>query len=295
MKRAIIQGLKLARHLARLVFPSLAEVVQKRINERNERRHWDERIKDVLTCPDNVLLPRVANAGKVINGYQVMHNGIEVVVNGYYGNGITRMLEANRGCHEPQEEALFQTIVRSLSPGAVMIEAGAYWAFYSMWFCKEVSEAKTYLIEPEKGNLEIGRNNFAHNNCCGDFSHGYVGAKPGTANDGVGVVALDEFAAQRGLTHIHVLHADVQGSEMDMLSGCHHLLSSHSLDYLFISTHSQMLHRRCSDTLEQHGYRILATVDMLETYSVDGILVACSPRVIPPKFSQPSKKRHFSP
>lgn len=289
------------RRLAKAAFPSLAASVQRWLNERNQRhfledhRHWDERIRDVISCPDNTRLPRVANAGCIINGIQVMHNGIEVIVDGYYGNGITRMLAANGGCHEPQEEVVFESIVRSLPPGAVMIEAGAYWAFYSIWFCKTIPQARAYLIEPEKINFDIGKQNFAHNNCQGEFSHGYVGALPGRADDGLSIIAIDEFTAERGLDHVHLLHADVQGAELELLTGSKNLLSSHAVDYLFISTHTMELHSQCIDALQQHGYRILASVDMTETYSVDGILVACSPTVTPPVFEHPSKKpKHYS-
>ncbi len=219
-----------------------------------------------------------------------MHNGIEVEVNGYYGDGITRMLLANRGCHEPQEEVVFQHVVETLPANAVMIEAGAYWAFYSIWFSKTVTDARIYLIEPEEANLEVGRRNFAHNDCEGEFTRGYVGSRPGKAADGVDIIAIDAFAAQRGLNHIHMLHADVQGFELEMLDGCNRLLSAQAVDYLFISTHSQELHLQAAERLVQHGYRILVSVDMEESYSLDGILVACSQAVTPPAFGHPSRK-----
>ncbi len=223
-----------------------------------------------------------------------MHNGIEVEVNSYYGDGITRMLAANRGCHEPQEEVVFQHVVRSLPAHAVIIEVGAYWSFYSMWFAKTVVDARIYLIEPEAANLDVGRRNFAHNHCKGEFTRGYVGARPGKAADSIEIISVDEFAAERALDHIHMLHADVQSFELKMLDGCTRLLSIQAVDYLFISTHSQDLHRKCTERLVQHGYRILASVDMEESYSLDGILVACSPAVSAPVFDPPSKKTPHS-
>jgi hypothetical protein len=270
--------------------PSLVKKVRSWIDNRNERIHWEDRIKDVLECPDNVLLQRVSNAGTVTNGWQVMHNGIEVLVDGYYGNGITRMLTANRGCHEPQEEVVFDAIVNSLPPGAIMVEAGAYWAFYSMWLLKLDPEARVFLIEPEDKNLNIGKRNFEHNSCKGNFTHAYVGAAPGTSDSGVPIVAMDSFATDHGLAHIHLLHADVQGFEIELLYGAESLLSSKRIDYLFISTHSPELHRQSSDRLRLLGYDILVSVDLHETHSVDGVLVACSPTVTPPSFPHPSKK-----
>src|SRR5262245_7532451 len=118
--------------------------------------HWDQRIADVVACPDNARLQRVPDAGRITDNYQVMHNGIKVVVEGYYVDGIARMLTANRGSHEPQEEVVFDDIVRSLPKGAVMVEAGAYWGFYSLWFCQVVEEARVYLIEPSEENLAVG-------------------------------------------------------------------------------------------------------------------------------------------
>lgn len=289
-RHLIRKSLSLARDLVRPFAPALAKSISRRINDINERYHWMDRIHDVLACSDNMRLPRVAGAGSIMNGFQVMHNGIEVLSDGYYGNGMTQLLKANRGCHEPQEEVVFDSIVRSLPPAAVMIEAGSYWAFYSMWFCKVVPHPRAYLIEPEEANLEIGRKNFAHNNCEGEFSRGYVGATPATAADGLEIIALDNFAAHRGLDHIHVLHADVQGFELNMLLGCQRLLADHSVDYFFISTHSMELHHQCRDMLVQHDYRILASIDLEETCCVDGILVASSPKVSAPAFAPPSKK-----
>lgn len=291
MHRHLIRnGLSLTRNLVQPFAPALAKSISRRINDINERYHWNDRIQDVLACADNSRLPRVSGAGRIKNGFQVMHNGIEVLSDGYYGHGMTRMLEANRGCHEPQEEVVFDSIVRSLPSRAVMIEAGAYWGFYSMWFCKVVTHARAYLIEPEEANFEIGKKNFAHNNCQGEFSRGYVGAAPGMAPDGVHILALDEFAAERGLDHVQVLHADVQGFELQMLMGCQRLLAGHNVDYFFISTHSMDLHHQCLEVLLQHGYRILVSIDMEETCCVDGILVACSPKVNVPAFEPPSKK-----
>src|SRR5262245_43352844 len=75
---------------------------------------WAQRHLDVLGCPDNDHIPRVADAGAVRDGTQVMHNGIRVHVGSYYGSEVTRMLERNRGVHEPQEERVFGEVLRHL-------------------------------------------------------------------------------------------------------------------------------------------------------------------------------------
>src|SRR3954464_7231994 len=70
-------------------------------------RFWPQRYKDVLSSADNAFIPRVPDAGKVIDGAQVMHNGLRIARGSYYGYPITRMLRLNRGVHEPQEERAF--------------------------------------------------------------------------------------------------------------------------------------------------------------------------------------------
>jgi len=256
-----------------------------------EKRHWDSRIADVYCCPDNDRIPRVPDAGKIKDGFQVMHNGIHVLVDGYYGKGITRMLAKNRGCHEPQEEVVFGEVLQSLPEGATMLEAGAYWGFYSMWFCQEIAEAKVFLIEPEDLNYAIGKKNFLKNNYAGDFTQAYVGAAAHINSNGKLTVTIESFMKEKGIERLDILHADVQGFEFEMLTGAANVFKNHLIDYIFLSTHSADLHEQCAGFLRSLGYRLIASLDLEQTCSVDGILVACSPLVKPPDFKHPSQKR----
>jgi hypothetical protein len=274
----------------RVSFPAAFQMLDKRRAALGERRHWDQRIADVIGSPDNARLRRVADAGKIQEGYQIMHNGLKVVVDGYYGDGITRMLIANRGCHEPQEEVVFEAIIQTLPEGAVMVEAGAYWGFYAMWFCQVIQNAKVFLIEPSEENLAIGQRNFRKNRFYGDFSRAYVGTKPQEHPDGARIVTIESFLQEKGLARVNLLHADVQGHELEMLQGARSLLESRDVDYLFLSTHTMELHVECAEFLDKKGYRVLVSVDLEESHSLDGLLVACSPQVTPPPFAPPSKK-----
>jgi hypothetical protein len=260
-----------------------------------ERRQWDRRIQDALACPDNSRLKRVPDAGRIVGGCQIMHNGLRVLTDGYYGHRVTRMLKLNRGCHEPQEEVVFDAILPCLPPGAVMIEVGAYWAFYSMWMQKVVKGGRSLLIEPSAGSLEVGRANFKLNGFTGDFTHAYVGEKPGLDKDGTPVVSIGSFVEQHRLARIHLLHADIQGAEMDMLRGTDSLLRSQRIDYLFISTHSEPLHDECALFLQDRRYRVLVSISLQESYCWDGVLVACAPHIEPPAFPHPSRKPRREP
>lgn len=121
---------------------------------------------------DNTCIPRTSDAGSVRDGLQVMHNGIAIRQGCYYGEGIELMLRINRGVHEPQEERVFGELLKVLPEGAVMMELGAYWAFYSIWFQSSVPNARSILIEASMENLEAGRSNFAINKMTGSFIGG---------------------------------------------------------------------------------------------------------------------------
>jgi hypothetical protein len=87
-----------------------------------------------------------------------------------------------------------------------------------------------------------------------------------------------------------ILHADTQGHEIDALLGAKNSLSRKVIDYVFLSSHANELHRRCIETLRQHEYRILADIDLLETFSFDGLIVGQSSNVPEVPFSQLSLK-----
>jgi len=128
---------------------------------------WNERIALVLASADNQKIKYVEDAGTFKGKWLVMHNGIIIDPLSYYGFAMLKILRDNRGIHEPQEEYVFQEVLKDIPEGATMIELGAYWSFYSMWFNKEVKNAKNYMIEP--WNIDSGRMNFELNKLEGKF------------------------------------------------------------------------------------------------------------------------------
>ncbi|HJP64191.1 MAG TPA: hypothetical protein VJ844_12165 [Mucilaginibacter sp.] len=85
------------------------------------------------------------------------------------------MLVKNKGVHEPQEERVFQEVLKDLRANSTMVELGSYWAFYSMWFLSKIEGGKTYLYEPSAENLAVGKINYQENNFKGDFNHAFIG------------------------------------------------------------------------------------------------------------------------
>lgn len=236
--------------------------------KKSEWNNFEGRIREVVSDPNNMFIPRQQNAGKIIDGYLIMHNGIKVYPNSYYGDFTTKMLQVNRGVHEPQEERVFAQVLPYIPEGGVIIELGAYWSFYSMWFYKEVRNALCYLIEPDKNSLEIGKKHFEINNMRGDFTLGGIGENS---------IKIDNFLKGRGLKRVDILHSDIQGTEFEMLLGARKSIAENVIKYFFISSHSQELHYKCLDFLKRHGYIIIASADFnKQTYCYDGVLVARS-------------------
>lgn len=248
------------------------------------RLEWLKRIDDVLKSPELKLIKKVPNAGTITNGYQIMHNGIKIVKDSYYAYPITKMLTLSKGVHEPQEEYAFKEVLKSVSKNGTMLELGAYWGFYSMWFNKEIKNAHNYLIEPEPVNLRYGMKNFDLNKMKGSFYQGYIGKKNDLAEDGINILSIDEFTASQNIKFVDLLHADIQGFEIDMLKGAKRMLKEKLIGFIFISSHSQKLHNNCLKILRDAHYKIVTEISPEESYSVDGLIVAKKP-----KFPGPDK------
>ncbi len=231
------------------------------------------RFREIVSDPLNLLIERVPMAGVVEDGLVWLHNGNRAPASGkgaYYGD-FSQILIINRGVHEPLEEYVFQELLRRMPPAPVMLELGAYWGHYSMWLKRMRPQARVFMVEPRSKWLHAGEANFARNGLEGEFIEGFVAA---------GQFEVDPFVLDRGIDHLDILHCDIQGSEHEMLEGATGLLGRKAVDYLFISTHGQKLHRKVATRLQENGYRVEVSSDFdHETTSLDGLIFASSPRV----------------
>ena len=232
-----------------------------------------ERMRDVVSDPMNLLIERVPQAGYVDSKRRViLHNGNRVPVAGrhsYYGD-FSDLLVINRGVHEPLEEYCFQETLRRIRrPAPVMIELGAYWAHYSMWLKSRFPVARCTMVEPIRRNINAGRKNFQTNGFDGTFIQANV-----SADD----FRVDEYMSTSQTEHVDILHSDIQGFEAAMLDDARQTLSSHRVDYVFVSTHSDELHVAVVDKLRGYGYRIEASSCFSDhSTSYDGFVLASSP------------------
>jgi Methyltransferase FkbM domain len=246
----------------------------KDLNE-DELQEWSQRIALVLSSSDNEKINCVENAGTLKDGLLVMHNGIVIEPLSYYGYPILQMLLNNRGIHEPQEEYVFQEVLKEIPDGATMLEIGAYWSFYSMWFNKNIKNAKNYMIEP--CNIDYGKTNFKSNRLKGNFFQYYIADKPSINENGSVNISVDSFIKDNNIDFVDILHSDIQGYELLMLKGAHNLLTKRKVGYVFISTHSDDLHADCQGLMNDMGFIRLCSANLQETFSQDGLLVYKNP------------------
>jgi len=103
-----------------------------------------------------------------------------------------------------------------------MLELGAYWGHYSLWFSKCLRKKSCVLVEPEIKNLESGKEKFANNGYSGKFINQFV------AKD---AFTVDDFMRDNACScpEITLLHSDIQGYGEEMLVSSKQTLSMKKL------------------------------------------------------------------
>jgi hypothetical protein len=229
------------------------------------------RFREIVSDPLNLLITRDSVAGMVEDEFVYLHNGNKVPISGIfsYYDEFSKILVINRGVHEPLEEYVFQELLKILPQDPTMLELGAYWGHYSMWLKKNHPKATVYLVEPDETNIQAGKYNFQQNKFEGKFIKAFVGKSQ---------FEVDTFMKTEPVVHLDVLHADIQGYEVEMLEGCSNAIQEKIIDYIFVSTHSQEIHHNVIDKLSLFGYRIEVSADVdYETTSFDGFVFASNP------------------
>lgn len=265
-----------------------------------------------VSCPDADAIPKVEDAGQTreVDGQrvQVMHNGILVTEGGYYGEWTTEIIRKLRGHHEPQEERVFDEIMNRLkvdsTPPQVMIEFGAFWSYYSIWFCHVLLRSRAIAIEPDPAWLKVGSQNAALNHLTDriHFVHAAIGDKPGEqllfpaesdlfqGNPGhperyVTQCDLASVLEMERLEHIDLLLADVQGAETILLERGRELFAKGAVRFLCIATHhhsisgNALTHQMALTLLTDLGAHVICEHSVSESFAGDGLIaVSFDPR-----------------
>lgn len=251
------------------------------------------RVRMTLDCHDTDAIPKVADAGEVIEQdgqrVQIMHEGTRVVADGYYGDWMTDVIRGLRGHHEPQEELLFHHLLAHVRPGSQFVELGAYWAYYTNWYLGAVPGATALCVEPESACLDVGRRNLALNGRSATFVQAFVGSCSERSRVGrLECLDMDAVLARVDGRPIEVLHMDVQGAELPFIESMRRAVAEHKVRFIVVSTHHESAfstyqklstgatttHEDCVRALQSLGAKVFVDHDVYESYSGDGLIVA---------------------
>ncbi len=254
------------------------------------------RIAMTTSCTDSNYIPKVKHAGSIKRigeqDYQVMHNGVLVEHEGYFGDWMSDTIKRLKGHHEPQEEKVFHELLKLLPAGATMIELGAYWAYYSIWFNKTVKNAVNYCCEPDPKNIALGKRNAAVNKtknmnfvegAAGKDHNKVISFKPQEGDFPpvkVPIKSVDGLVEENSIQQIDILHMDIQGAELVALEGAVEAIKNGKVRFLMISTHhylmseDSLMHEKCLARIKELGGHIVVEHAIHESFSGDGLIAA---------------------
>ena len=93
--------------------------------------------------------------------------------------------------------------------------------------------------------VNLGQRNFALNNIEGEFVQAEIGIEK---------FDLCSYLENNSVNFIDILHSDIQGNELEMLDNMSPFFENKKIKYVFISTHSQILHESCIEFLNKKNY-----------------------------------------
>jgi FkbM family methyltransferase len=255
------------------------------------------RVLMTTSCRDADSITKVDDAGAIRDEggrrVQVMHNGVLVEAGAYYGEWMAEIIRCLRGHHEPQEERVFDQIMRRLTgqhTQPAMIEFGSFWTYYGLWFCHAIPGGRVVAVEPDSAYLEVGRRNAALNDLSDavTFVHAAIGDEPGRSmpfqaeSDGheypVQQCDLDSVLRGVDLERVDLVLADVQGAETMLLRRAVESLRAGRVRFLVVSTHHHSIsnwaltHQDALRLLTDLGAHVICEHTVGESFSGDGLI-----------------------
>ena len=248
-----------------------------------------------IGCRDSDPIPKCELAGKIIesNGelVQVMHNGLKVQAGGYYGDWMSHIIRSLEGHHEPQEELIFYHLLRYVRNSSLIVELGCFWAYYSLWYLREVPNSTAIGIEPDR-DLLIGQHNANLNKLSNriEFINAWIGGQElqnysaPTENSSKPIsLPMHNGESLIGLSGgkvVELLHLDTQGAELDFIKSLKVAADKKLVRFVMVSTHHSSIsgsantHFDCLQQLRFLGGNILVEHDVIESFSGDGLILA---------------------
>lgn len=240
------------------------------------RHKYYRKFRHIVSDPLNKVIPRVEGAGNLSNdGYVILYNGLKILPNSYCNDKASDIFYINQGIYEPQQQYAFIQIINKIKNSCsnpIMMELGSYVGIYSMTFLQINTNGKCYCIEPDMDKLEVGKKHFIINDM---IDRGvFINDKIGLSDNSV-----DKLITDNNIDKLNVLHSDIQGYEYEMLQGSVKSLSNKLIDYLFISTHNNIIHEQCVEFLKLYDYNVVVSLNIDKSYSDDGFILGCSSNI----------------
>lgn len=238
----------------------------------------------------------------MIKSVHEFDNGVKVYE--YHLLDIQKERYATNNVHEEDEEPVFLEMLSKIKEGGTYVNVGAAIGYYPLLAASTRSDLNIVVYEP----LAVHRKYFCENITLNGYEiSGFKIYKEGVyrregdvsfsvmhygsmikederkknffqkflerlTNSRVDCVTL-EGVSNREKNDIDFLQMDIQGLELDVLNAAEKVLLQHKIKRFLIGTHSESIHRNCTNILIRNGYRIL--YDVYETkHQPDGILLA---------------------
>lgn len=249
-----------------------------------------------VNCRDCDGIAKVSGAGGIVahdgECVQIMHNGLRVVAGGYHGNWMSRVIAGLEGHHEPQEERIFHHLLQAARPETLMVELASHWAYYALWYLRDVPRSRALCVEPDPQHMSIGRRNAALNDLAGRvrFVEAWVGENAQRLHTGrcestgecrtlpqLDMKGVLELAGGRT---IELLHMDAQGAELGFLHSMQRVQGESKVRFVMVSTHhwsisgSRFTHEDCLAVIQALGGHVLTEYGVHESFSGDGLIAA---------------------
>jgi precorrin-6B methylase 2 len=136
--------------------------------------------------------------------------------------------------------------------GDVCYDIGAAGGYYALAFARLASPGRVFSFDPEPHYAEQLHTVAQHNGHLGSDISVYQ-SRVGASNGRPGETSLDTLVYEQGLPPPNVIKLDVDGGEVDVLSGAARVLREHH-PKLIVEVHSIDLERSCDDLLRHAGY-----------------------------------------
>ena len=157
--------------------------------------------------------------------------------------------------HELESER-FQKILKNIPPSEekmVMIELGCFWSLWSIIFGKTFNNHKVIVIDGDIDKLNVGVKNLTNNDINFNYYNNTIYSETSefTFNDNIENISINFLMESEKIKKAHVIHMDIQGSEISLYDEMFEKLSLNIVENVVIATHSENIHNEILNKMKK--------------------------------------------